>query len=169
MVKETAEVIESLSRGITIRFIKHGECSSCAVSGICGVKDNSMYIEKANGHTFKKGDIIEVEIDEKKTNLASIIVFFIPLVIFILSLFFLRNINEAINFFVSLGIVLVYYFFIRLVLKKKSSYFHIKILNPNNAGSIICLDEADPAFTLPQAGERRIRSGLPKGKMLCIF
>jgi len=133
MIRETAEVIESSAHGITIRFIKHGECSSCAVSGICGTKDNSMYIKQVSSHTFKKGDIIEVGVDEKKTNFASIIVFFIPLVIFILSLFLLRNINEAVNFFVSLGIVSVYYLVMYLALRKKGSYFHIKILGKLNS------------------------------------
>ena len=128
MVIETAEVIESLPRGIVIRFIKHGACSSCAVSGICGVRDNSMYIGQVSSYAFRKGDIIKVRIDEKKTNIASVIVFFIPLVIFILSLFLLRNINEAANFLVSLGMVLVYYLLMRLALKKKGSYFHIEIL-----------------------------------------
>jgi len=128
MVIETAEVIESLPRGIVIRFIKHGACSSCAVSGICGVRDNSMYIGQVGSYAFRKGDIIKVRIDEKKTNIASVIVFFIPLVIFILSLFLLRNINEAANFLVSLGMVLVYYLLMRLALKKKGSYFHIEIL-----------------------------------------
>ena len=128
MVRETAEVIEILPRGITIRFTKHGFCSSCAVSGICAARDNSMYIEQDGGRAFRKGDIIEVGIDEKKTSFASVIVFLIPLVIFVLSLFLLRNINEAINFFISLGIVLVYYLLVRLAIKKKGSYFHIKIL-----------------------------------------
>ena len=128
MIRETAEVVEELPEGIAVRFIKSGRCSSCAVSGICGAKDNSMYIKQVLPHTFKKGDIIEVEIDEKKVNIASVIAFLIPLVIFFLSLFLLRNINEAANFFLSLGIVLVYYSFVRLVLKRKESYFHIKIL-----------------------------------------
>jgi len=128
MIKETAEVIEILPKGIAIRFTKYGSCSSCAVSGICGTKDNSMYIEQDSSHTFRKGDIIEVEIDEKKTNFASVIVFFIPLVIFVLSLFLLRNINEAVNFLISLVIVLVYYFLVRLALKRKGSYFRIRIL-----------------------------------------
>jgi len=128
MFKETAEVIENSPKGIIVRFIKHGQCSSCAVSGICGSKDNSMYIPQDGGYTFKRGDRIEVAIEEKKVNLASLIIFLVPIVIFVLSLFLLRNIPEAINFFVSLGVVLVYYSFVHLVLKKKGSYFHIKIL-----------------------------------------
>ncbi len=127
MFREEVEVVDITSTEVGIKFIKRAMCSCCRFSSLCAKEGEIMHIPKGN-FLIKKGDRIEIGIEEKKTLLASIIMFFIPVCVFMFGLFIFRVYGELLSFLFALGITSFYYLIIRGVFKKKSSYFQVRIM-----------------------------------------
>ncbi|MCK5494021.1 MAG: SoxR reducing system RseC family protein, partial [Candidatus Omnitrophica bacterium] len=80
------------------------------------------------GFKLYKNDKIEIAIEERKTILASLIIFFVPGFLFISGLIIFKNRGELESFFLALGVISVYYMFVKIILKKYGKKFNLKIL-----------------------------------------
>jgi positive regulator of sigma E activity len=127
MFKETVIVSEVWEDKVKISFVKKQMCSHCKTKSFCGNNEESIVID-SSGFSLHAGDKIEIAIEEKKTILASIIVFLIPAVLFIGCLVSLRQYGESFSFFFSLVVLGVYYLLLRVIMRTKGSYFKINIL-----------------------------------------
>lgn len=127
MLKEIVEITQVLQNKVRVKFQKSSSCSCCKVSYICNKGEETLLLDK-DGLSLEKGDKVEIAIDEKKTLLANVIIFFIPGVIFIASLVFFKDKGELLSFFLALSVVCIYYVIIKLILKSQGKKFKIKIL-----------------------------------------
>lgn len=127
MFKETVEVIEVWGDKAKIKFTKKENCSCCKASHVCGMGKEKLTINSYN-FNLKVGDKIEVGIEEKKTLLASLVMFLIPGTLFMLSLMIFRQRGEALSFLLALLILCTYYITVKFLLKNHGKKFHLKIL-----------------------------------------
>ena len=127
MFKEIVSVVDTLNDKVKVKFIKKEMCSHCKLSDICGMGKEVLTLED-NQLSLKAGDNIEIGIEEKKTLLASFIMFFIPALLFVSSLVFLKNYGEALSFSLAILILCIYYVVVKLILRKKGKEFNLKIL-----------------------------------------
>ena len=127
MFKEIVSVIEAWDSKVRIKFTKKEMCSCCKLSGICGMGTEALVLEN-NQLTLKAGDNIEIGIEKKKTLLASLIMFLMPALLFVSSLVFFKNYGEALSFYLAILVLCAYYVVVKLLLRKKSKEFNLKIL-----------------------------------------
>ena len=127
MFKEIVNVIEAWNNKVKVKFTKKKMCSCCKLSGVCGMGTEALVLDN-HGLALKAGDNIEIGIEEKKTLLASLIMFLIPALLFISSLVFFKNYGEALSFFLAIFVLCIYYIVAKLILKKKGKEFNLKIL-----------------------------------------
>jgi positive regulator of sigma E activity len=129
MFKEPVKVIDVVVNKVRIKFQKRGMCSSCKSLHICNVdKEETLLIDNDTNLSLKKDDIIEVGIEEKKTLLAAVFTFLVPGILFLLALIILKNIADILSFAIAVSFVVFYYFIVKIILKKKSKYFNLKII-----------------------------------------
>tara|TARA_Y100000031_G_C8061097_1_gene310658 strand:- start:79 stop:471 length:393 start_codon:yes stop_codon:yes gene_type:complete len=127
MIKEIVEVEEVFGDKVRIKFNKRQMCSCCRMYNLCGRGENSLDIDDC-GFSLTKGDKIEIAIDERKTLLASGIIFLVPAVIFLGALIAFRDQCEFFSFFIGLGFLVMYYLGLKLILRKQGKKFNLKIL-----------------------------------------
>lgn len=127
MFKEEVEVVDVAPTEVGIKFIKRVMCSCCRFSSLCAKEGEVIHIPRGD-FLVRKGDRIEIGIEEKKTVLASIIMFFIPVCVFVFSLFLFRVYGELLSFLLALTATSLYYLIIRGVLRKKGYYFQVRII-----------------------------------------
>ena len=127
MFKEIVEVVSAWEGGVKIKFTKKEMCSCCRLSAVCGMGEEVLVLDN-HLLTLKAGDNIEVGIEEKKTLLASLIMFLMPALLFMSSLVLFKNYGEASSFFLAISVLCIYYVVAKMILKKKSKEFNLKIL-----------------------------------------
>jgi len=127
MFKEIVRVIEAWNNKVRVQFTKKEMCSCCKLSGVCGIGEEILILDNPR-LTLGTGDNIEVGIEEKKTLLASLIMFLMPALLFVSSLVFFKNCREALSFFLALLVLCIYYIIVKLILRKKGKEFNLKIL-----------------------------------------
>jgi len=127
MFREIVSVIEAWNNNVKVKFTKKEMCSCCKLSGVCGMGTEVLTLEN-HSLTLKAGDNIEIGIEEKKTLLASSIMFLMPALLFVFSLVFFKKYGEALSFFLAISMLCVYYGGVKLILRKKSKEFNLKIL-----------------------------------------
>ena len=127
MFKEIVSVIEAWNNKVKVQFTKKEMCSCCRLSAVCGVGEEVLVLDN-HLLTLKAGDNIEIGIEEKKTLLASLIMFLMPALLFVASLVFFKNYGEALSFFLAISALCIYYVVAKMILKKKSKEFNLKIL-----------------------------------------
>ena len=97
------------------------------LSHICGMGKEKLVID-ACGFPLKAGDKVEVGIEEKKTLLASVIMFLAPGALFVLSLIIFKKQGEVLSFFLALLMLCIYYGIMKILLRGQDKKFHLKIL-----------------------------------------
>ena len=127
MFKEIVSVIEAWDNKVRVQFIKKEMCSCCKLSAVCGMGTEVIVLDN-HGLTLGAGDNIEIGIEEKKTILASLIMFLIPALLFISSLVFFKNYGEVLSFSLAISVLCIYYVVAKLILRKKGKEFNLKIL-----------------------------------------
>mgnify|MGYP001246713560 CR=1 FL=1 len=127
MLKEIVEVTQVLQDNVRVKFQKSSSCSCCKVSYICNKGEETLLLDR-DGFSLEKGNKVEIAIDEKKTLLANIIIFFVPVVLFIAGLVFFKGRGELLSFFLALSAVCIYYVIVKFILKSQGKKFKIKIL-----------------------------------------
>lgn len=127
MFKEVVEVIEALDKKVKVKFEKNKACLGCNVSQICNRGDGILIIPNITGD-LKSGDRVEISIDEKKVVLANLLLFFLPLIIFITTLILTKGSQEFFSFLYGLLAIFIYYVIVKIILKKYGQKFNVKIL-----------------------------------------
>jgi len=127
MFKEIVSVIEAWNNKVKVKFTKKEMCSCCKLSGVCGMGTEVLVLDN-NRLTLKAGDNIEIGIEEKKTLLASLIMFFMPALLFVSGLVFFKDYGEALSFSLAILILCIYYVGVKLILRKMGKKFNLKIL-----------------------------------------
>ncbi len=127
MPKEAVEVLEVLGDKVKIKFTKTKMCSCCKYTHFCSSRDEILLVDNP-GFSLEPGDKAEVLIDEKKNILANILIFFIPIVVFIIGLLVFKIFGEFFSFLLASILVCVYYVIVKAILKKKGQEFNLTIL-----------------------------------------
>jgi len=128
ILKEIVTVKDIEQNKVKVRFTKSKMCSCCRISFLCGKEGQDQVVIDNPGLSLAKGDKIEVGIERKKPLLASVLLFFLPGVIFIVTLAIFRNTKEALSFLFAIAAVIIYFIVLKCIMKKKEAYFKIKIL-----------------------------------------
>jgi len=127
MFKEIVSVIQARNNKVKVKFTKKEMCSCCKLSGVCGMGTEVLVLDN-DSLTLKAGDNIEIGIEEKKTLLASLIMFLMPALLFVSSLVFFKKYGEALSFSLAISVLCIYYVGVKAILRKKSKEFNLKIL-----------------------------------------
>lgn len=127
MFKEVVEVIEVLDKKVKVRFEKNKACLCCNVSQICNRGDGILIIPK-RAWDLKSGGRVEISIDERKVFLANLLLFLLPLVIFITTLILTKGSQELFSFLYGFLAIFIYYVLVKIILKKHGHKFDVKIL-----------------------------------------
>ena len=127
MFKEIVRVIEAWNNKVKVKFTKKEMCSCCKLSGVCGIGTEVLVLDNPI-LTLKAGDDIEIGIEERKTLLASLIMFLMPALLFVSSLVFFKEYGEALSFSLAILMLCIYYVAVKLLLRKKKKEFNLKIL-----------------------------------------
>ena len=127
MFREIVEVDKVLPDKVKIKFSKNGMCDCCKMDTMCGKGKNNLIIDDC-GFKLHPNDKIEIAIEERKTILASLIIFFVPGFLFISGLIIFKSRGELESFFLALSLISVYYMLIKFSLKKYGKKFNLKIL-----------------------------------------
>ncbi|UCD15764.1 MAG: SoxR reducing system RseC family protein [Candidatus Omnitrophota bacterium] len=129
MFKETVDVVEVTPQKVRIKFQKRPMCSCCKSIHICNVdRKETLLIPNTKGIPLKKGDKIEVGIEEGRTFFAVVILFLIPAVFFLSFLILTRGENSILSFFIAIFAVILYYLCVRRLIKNKDKIFNLRIL-----------------------------------------
>lgn len=127
MFKEVVEVTEVIGNQARIVFKKRKMCDCCRMSYFCGRGESTLLID-SYGFLLDKGDKIEIGVDEKKTFLASFLVFLLPAIIFVAGLIVFGDKGELVSFSLAFLGICIYYGIFRLFLGRYSKKFTIAIL-----------------------------------------
>jgi len=127
MLKEIGEVVKVEKDKIKVKFNKEKMCAGCAHSFLCK-KDNEVVVKNFENLPLKKGDKVEIAIEEKKFILINLLIFLVPIFIFLFILFIFKNLGEFKSFLFALMIMCGYFLILKLITKKKELFFNLKIL-----------------------------------------
>ncbi|MCM8773994.1 MAG: SoxR reducing system RseC family protein [Candidatus Omnitrophica bacterium] len=127
MVKEVVEIIEKINGKIKIKFKKKALCSCCNFTSLCGSEEEVVILDNS-GLTLEVGDRIEVGIEEVKSLIINFLTFFLPILIFISLLLFLKKYGELTSFLIAIIVLIIYYSFLRSWVKKRKDSFNLTIL-----------------------------------------
>lgn len=127
MSKEIVTITEVIDGKVKIKLIKQKMCSCCRLSSFCNQEQETLLVDN-NGLSLKVGDKVEIFIDDKKSLLANVIIFLIPIGIFVLALIMFQRYGELKSFLLALGFLFIYYIIMRFILFKCGNKFDLKIL-----------------------------------------
>ncbi|MEI8350276.1 MAG: SoxR reducing system RseC family protein [Candidatus Omnitrophota bacterium] len=127
MLTEVAEVVEANGNAVKIKFTKRPMCSCCNFNTLCKGGEDSLSITNVP-FPVQCGDKIEVSVEEKVSLVGSILLFGIPIVIFVTVVLLLKRHSEITSFLAALCTIAFYYAIIKIAVKKKEKYFNLKIL-----------------------------------------
>lgn len=130
MYKETAEVIQVKDNKILLKVEKKAMCGCCKITSICN-KNQGMFEAPANDLSLVKGDRVEIGIETQKALKAILLVFILPLSLFILSLAVFQAQGELLSFFLAISVMVLYYGITKLFLRKTKK-FDLKVLRKIN-------------------------------------
>jgi positive regulator of sigma E activity len=129
MFKEIVEVVEVLEDKVKVRFSKQKMCECCSYSSLCHQGRDEITIPCNNRKVvLKKGDRIEIGIEEKKTIIASFFLFLMPGIIFLSFLVIFRSQQEFISFLLAILAVFAYYLTVKVIMRRKGKYFNLRII-----------------------------------------
>ena len=104
---------------ITILNKNNHSCEHCNLRASCCVFGNNnnnreLKIQNNNLNDFNIGDMVYIEISEGKGSLYSILIFLIPLILFLIPIIALQNIfNQGINLLFGIGLIIIYFFILK--------------------------------------------------------
>ena len=101
MIREVGEILEVKQNKIKVHLERKKSCTCCRYSNICS-GHNDFFLENRSGIGLEKGDKIEVGVEEKKTFILSLMIFFAPALILIVTLFVFREKPEFLSFFFAI-------------------------------------------------------------------
>lgn len=127
MHKEIVQVVTATKDKVEVKFQKTAACSCCRLTHLCKSTEETLLVDNP-GLNLATGDKVMLGIDQKKTFLAYLIIFLIPITIFLSGLIILRNKGELLSFLLAFLGVCIYYIITKLILRKQEKKFSLKIL-----------------------------------------
>lgn len=127
MHRETAQVVGFENGRAKLRLAKQKACGCCRLNYICG-GDQKEFVSDPVGLSLKQGDKVEVAVSVKRSLLSNLIIFFVPAVVFLSSLYVFRSWGELSSFFLALASLAVYYIVAKWLLRGKEKGFNLQIL-----------------------------------------
>lgn len=128
MFKEAVRVVDVKGSEVKVRFEKKTMCSCCSMKYMCGSSDDTMRVQNVYGYDIKRGDEVEIGIEEGKNALVSILTFAVPAVIFVCILFLFRTKNHIVAFCAGAAGIILYYVVIGIFFKKYGKKVCFKIM-----------------------------------------
>lgn len=127
-MKSNGVVVEIMNDRAKVKLQKHAACGDC---GACqhGHENMEIVVEALNPKHASEGDYVELDLETANVLGAAFIVYVIPLVTFLISIFLTKTILELIGMinrvelisalmgFVAMGITF-------LIIKKNETHFH---------------------------------------------
>jgi len=127
MHQEITEVSEVKGDLVKIRFTKQPMCSCCNFSTFCKCGEDELSVTNLP-FPVEPGDKVEVGVEERVSLVSSILLFGIPVIIFVLTVLLLKQQPAIHSFIAACCAIMVYYIIIKLGVRKKEKYFCLKIL-----------------------------------------
>jgi len=127
MFKEVVEIIGKKENKVKVKFKRTSVCSHCKLNFLCS-RDSQFIVDDDPSLDLRVGDKIEVGMEEKKSLLVSLIMFFVPALIFIFTLFFFRGQSPFKSFFIAIVFLGLYYLILRIFVIRLTSSFNLKII-----------------------------------------
>jgi positive regulator of sigma E activity len=127
MVREIVEVLDVRGNRIAVRFNRKTLCDNCKASSLCGSGTSEVVIE-AKEYSLVRGDLIEVGIEERATVFASLLVFCVPVFVFIGALLFFRHAGELASFGIAFAALAVYYVLILSLVRRAPKAFEVRVI-----------------------------------------
>lgn len=122
-------IVHSLNKHnkAVVRFDRKLACEKC---NMCFKPKDKMFVELYLDNTLsaKVDDKVEVEIPDNIVLTASFLVYMLPAIFLLVSLFLTRSLNDALSFSISIGAMILSYFFLSFIdkmMKKKKGYLPI--------------------------------------------
>lgn len=85
---------------------------------LCASDKDTGIVSNPLGLDLKPGDKAEISLSEGSNILSSVLAFALPAVLFVCSLFLLRNKGEVFSFSISLLVTVFYFFIMNKIMKK---------------------------------------------------
>ncbi|RKY45328.1 MAG: hypothetical protein DRP81_04120 [Candidatus Omnitrophota bacterium] len=126
--REVVQIVEIDNNKVKIRFPKKSMCSHCRLNFLCSYRESTLTLPRTDNLSLRVGDKVEVGVEEEKFLFTSLVLFFLPTLIFIFSLMILSYQHAVISFLGSLFFLGLYYIVLKLVLKKLKLNPSVKIL-----------------------------------------
>lgn len=128
MFKETARVTGLTGKEVLLKIDKQERCGCCGNSFFCLPSEREVLISGTPDSGLAVGDRVELGIEEYAPLLVSVMLFFLPIVIFIAALMFFGYLGELKAFFAGLGTMAVYYLLLKIMFKKIKNPVKYEIL-----------------------------------------
>lgn len=126
MLKKIVKVLETYDHQAKVSFHRGVDCQHCLSKFFCNT--NNEIIVNTDGFEVNKGDNIEVGVESRKNTASILLIFVIPLVIFVSVLFILKSWGEARSFLGAIFLVGIYYLLFKWYLKDKGKDFRLQII-----------------------------------------
>jgi len=117
MIREIGKAVEKKDGKVVVEFDKDTQrCKVCHLNFLCNFKKNLVTFDTEEN--LNCGDKVMVEIEEKKSVLSALILFFMPSFLFISLLISLKGLGQINSFFLSFLGIGIYFFILKIILIK---------------------------------------------------
>lgn len=127
MLKESVEVIETHGMDIKVKFTKRPMCSCCNFNTFCKSGEDTVAIANVP-FRLRVGDKVDVGVSEKISAAGSVLLFGMPIIIFVAVILFLKKQPEIFGFCAALSAIAFYYAIVRILVKKREKLFNLTVL-----------------------------------------
>lgn len=128
MFKETARVTGITGKDVLLKIDRQERCGCCGNSFFCLPSEREVLIPGVPDSGLAVGDRVELGIEEHAPLLVSVILFLLPVLIFMAVLIFSGYLGELKAFFTGLGAMAAYYLLLKIVFKKVRNPVKYEIL-----------------------------------------
>ena len=128
-------IIKSINgKRVVIERIQEGSCSSCAMKGLCNIK-NQIDISVETSESFEIGEIVEIVVSPQTRLSSSFIIYIMPLlfmIIFYYLSFNLLNLTETSSVFISFSSLAISFLLIKIIDKNTKNKSNVVIKKDYN-------------------------------------
>ncbi|MBD3263919.1 MAG: hypothetical protein GF375_02310 [Candidatus Omnitrophica bacterium] len=127
MIKEIVRVKRVRDGKLDVEIKRKEICSGCRAREFCYGAGSEIVMEKGNLN-ISVGDELEIGLKESRSLITSFAAFFLPALLFTLTVFFLRTEEEIISFAAGVIILFLYYLAFKFILKRGHHQFKAEVL-----------------------------------------
>ena len=129
-MNENGIIVEKEKEVITIEIIKEdiAKCAGCTLKSVCGNPNQKLRrikVRAKNSNDLTVGDKISFEVPESRGILYSTLVFFVPLVVFLVPILAINNLPDLIKILFGLAGMALYFLLLKFVSIKLIPSIHL--------------------------------------------